>query len=186
MLVASRRSRWRFAAAAHLGAARRSRSEQRCDSDGDSDADPAAGPKRRAGLSRAASGTERRADHRRHAAAVRRHLAAGRDCDGALKNPNLAISASNFRIARYNIVQVKGAYDVALHLQPQSNFSVNPPQNFLAAGPGEIGGTLPGVPSHDRPRQHHPAPIRRLQYGLSGQTENGTSYQAGIQQSSHL
>ena len=53
-----------------------------------------------------------------------------------VKNPNLAISASNFRIARYNIVQVKGAYDVALHLQPQSNFSVTPPQNFLAAGPG--------------------------------------------------
>ena len=33
-------------------------------------------------------------------------------------NPNLAVSASNFRVARYNIVQVKGAYDVALHLEP--------------------------------------------------------------------
>ncbi|MGB6715027.1 MAG: hypothetical protein WBE30_15495, partial [Candidatus Cybelea sp.] len=54
-----------------------------------------------------------------------------------VKNPNLAVSASNFRVARYNIVKVKGAYDVALHLEPQSNFSVNPPQNFLAAGPGE-------------------------------------------------
>ncbi|MGA8100389.1 MAG: hypothetical protein WB810_17165, partial [Candidatus Cybelea sp.] len=56
-----------------------------------------------------------------------------------LKNPNLAVSASNFRVAQYSIVQIKGAYDIALHLQPQSNFSVNPPQSFLAAGPGELG-----------------------------------------------
>jgi outer membrane protein TolC len=98
-----------------------------------------------------------------------------------LKNPNLAVSASNFRIARYTIVQVKGAYDVALHLQPQSNFSVNPPQNFLAAGPGEVGYYPPVSPTTGPGNviQHQSA----FQYGVVGQTENGTTYQAGIEQS---
>jgi outer membrane protein TolC len=98
-----------------------------------------------------------------------------------LKNPNLAISASNFRIARYTVVQSKGAYDVQLHVQPQSNYFVNPPQNFLAAGPGELG-YYPPVPPTTGPGnivQHQSA----TGYGLSGQTENGTSYQASIQQS---
>ncbi len=97
-----------------------------------------------------------------------------------VKNPNLAISASNFRIARYNIVQAKGAYDVALHLQPQSNFSVNPPQSFLAEGPGELG-QYPGINPTTGPGnviQHQSA----FAYGVGGQTENGTSYQADIQQ----
>jgi outer membrane protein TolC len=98
-----------------------------------------------------------------------------------LKNPNLAISASNFRVARYNIVKTKGAYDVALHLQPQSNFSVNPPENFLAAGPGELG-HYNGAPPTTGPGniiQHQSA----FEYGANGVTENGTSYQADIQQS---
>lgn len=99
-----------------------------------------------------------------------------------LSNPSLAISASNLRIARYNIVQVKGAYDVALHLEPQSSFSVNPPQNFLAAGPGEVGTYTPGPFFTSGPGnviQHESG----FQYGASGQTENGTTYQAGIGQS---
>jgi outer membrane protein TolC len=99
-----------------------------------------------------------------------------------LSNTNLAISASNFRIARYNIAQIKGAYDVALHLQPQSNYSVNPPVNFLAAGPGEIGYYPNGVSPTTGPGniiQHQSA----TGYGLSGQTESGTTYQAGIEQS---
>lgn len=98
-----------------------------------------------------------------------------------LKNPNLAVSASNFRVARYSVVQTKGAYDVALLLQPQSNFSVNPPQNFLAAGPGELG-NYPGISPTEGPGniiQHQSA----FTYGVNGQTENGTTYQASIQQS---
>lgn len=98
-----------------------------------------------------------------------------------LKNPNLAVSASNFRVARYGVVQTKGAYDVALLLQPQSNFSVNPPQNFLAAGPGELG-NYPGISPTEGPGniiQHQSA----FTYGVNGQTENGTTYQASIQQS---
>jgi outer membrane protein TolC len=99
-----------------------------------------------------------------------------------LNNPKLAVSASNFRVARYNIVQVKGAYDVALHLEPQSNFSVNPPVNFLDAGPGEVGEYTPGPIFTSGPgniSQHQSTSA----YGVGGQTENGASYQAGITQS---
>ncbi|MGC2407129.1 MAG: hypothetical protein WA431_12045, partial [Candidatus Cybelea sp.] len=99
-----------------------------------------------------------------------------------VKNPNLAVSASNFRVARYNVVKTKGAYDVALHLEPQSNFSVTPPQNFLAAGPGELGHYGPYIPPTTGPGniiQHQSA----FEYGVNGQTENGTTYQADIQQS---
>ena len=99
-----------------------------------------------------------------------------------LNNPQLAVSASNFRVARYNIVQVKGAYDVALHLEPQSSFSVNPPENFLAAGPGQVGEYTPGPTFTSGPGniiQHQST----TGYGLSGQTEYGASYQAGITQS---
>jgi outer membrane protein TolC len=98
-----------------------------------------------------------------------------------IKNPNLAISASNFRVARYTIVQVKGAYDVQLHGQTQSNFSVGPPVNFLEAGPGELG-YYPGVTPTQGPGniiQHQSA----TQYGVSGQGEAGTTYQASIDQS---
>src|SRR5271165_7038005 len=35
-----------------------------------------------------------------------------------LKNPDLAISASNVRIARYRIVQAKANFDVQLHVEP--------------------------------------------------------------------
>jgi outer membrane protein TolC len=98
-----------------------------------------------------------------------------------VKNTNLAVSAANFRIAHYNIVQTKGAYDVAFHLEPSSNFSVNPPTNFLAAGPGELG-QYPGIEPTTGPGniiQHQ----SNFQYGASGQTESGTSYEAEITQS---
>jgi outer membrane protein TolC len=106
-----------------------------------------------------------------------------------LKNPNLAVSASNVRIARYTIVEVKGAYDVQLQLKPSSSFSVQPPQNAFVAGPGELGkyspapgGSSPGPVYTTGPGniiQHQSA----FQYGVGGQTENGLTYQAGIQQS---
>ncbi len=107
-----------------------------------------------------------------------------------LKNPNLAVSASNVRIARYTIVEIKGAYDVQLQLKPSSSFFVQPPDNAFEAGPGEIGrytpkpgsGSTPGAIYTTGPGniiQHESA----FQYGLGGQTENGLTYQAGIQQS---
>jgi HAE1 family hydrophobic/amphiphilic exporter-1 len=107
-----------------------------------------------------------------------------------LKNPNLAVSASNVRIARYTIVEIKGAYDVQLQLKPSSSFSVQPPENAFEAGPGEVGrytpkpgsGSTPGAIYTTGPGniiQHESA----FQYGLGGQTENGLTYQVGIQQS---
>jgi outer membrane protein TolC len=98
-----------------------------------------------------------------------------------LKNPNLAISASNIKVARYTVVQTKGAYDVQLHLEPSSSFSVNPPQNFLAAGPGDEGKYTPGPVFTSGPGnviQHQSS----FEYGASGQSVNGTTYQADIQQ----
>lgn len=105
-----------------------------------------------------------------------------------LKNPDLAVSASNVRIARYTIVEAKGAFDVQLQLKPSSSFTVNPPQNAFVAGPGEVGkyspapGSSPGPVFTTGPGniiQHESA----FQYGVGGQTENGMTYQAGIQQS---
>lgn len=100
-----------------------------------------------------------------------------------LKNPNLAVSASNIKVARYQIVQAKGAYDVQLHLEPSSSYSVQPPENLFLSGPGEegtygSGSTAVMEPGPGNIIQHQST----LQYGLGGQTENGTTYQAGIQQ----
>ncbi|HEY6485330.1 MAG TPA: TolC family protein [Candidatus Cybelea sp.] len=98
-----------------------------------------------------------------------------------LKNPNLAVSASNAKVARYQITQAKGQYDVQLHLEPSSSYSVTPPENLFEAGPGEVGKYTPGPVFTTGPGdviQHQST----FQYGLGGQTENGTQYQAGIQQ----
>jgi len=97
-----------------------------------------------------------------------------------LKNPSLAVSASNARVARYTIVQAKGAFDVQLHLEPSSSYSVNPPESFLAAGPGNLG-QYPGAQATTGPGnviQHQSS----FEYGASGQSINGTTYQAYIQQ----
>lgn len=105
-----------------------------------------------------------------------------------LKNPNLAVSASNVRIARYNVVAIKGNYDLQLQLKPSSDFSVQPPQNAFEAGPGELGKYTPAPGTTSGPIyttgpgniiQHQST----FQYGVGGQTENGMNYQAGIQQS---
>lgn len=98
-----------------------------------------------------------------------------------LKNPSLAVSASNIKVARYTIMQAKGQYDLQLHLEPSSSYSVSPPQNLFEAGPGDVGAYTPGPVYTQGPGnviQHQST----FQYGLGGQTENGTTYQAGIQQ----
>lgn len=97
-----------------------------------------------------------------------------------VKNPNLAVSASNIKVARYQIVEAKGAYDVQLHLQPSSSYSVNPPQNFLEAGPGQVGNYPSAEPTSGPGNiiQHQSA----FQYGVGGQMINGGTYVAGIQQ----
>ncbi|HZY98158.1 MAG TPA: TolC family protein [Candidatus Baltobacteraceae bacterium] len=95
-----------------------------------------------------------------------------------IKNPNLAVSASNVKIARYQVVQAKGPFDVRFLVEPSTSFSVQPPESLFAGGaPVE---TQPGVsPGPGYIIQHQSS----LQYGLGGQTISGTTYQAGIQQS---
>ena len=69
-----------------------------------------------------------------------------------LRNPNLAVSASNVRVAHYNVVQSKGAFDVTLHLQPSSSYSVQSAGQLPRGGPGRTGPvrTLRGADVHAR------------------------------------
>ncbi len=101
-----------------------------------------------------------------------------------LKNPNLAVSSANTKIASYHIVEAKGAFDVRLQVEPSSSFSVQPPLNIFFSGPGE-GGVYPqpgaspiftSGPGNVIQHQYN------VQYGVGGQTENGTQYTAGILQ----
>jgi outer membrane protein TolC len=98
-----------------------------------------------------------------------------------LKNPNLALSASNVRVSRYRIVEAKGPFDLRFRVEPSSSFSVTPPQSLFAAGPGS---TVP-VPSASP--VHNPGNIIQHQssfsYGVQGETLNGTTFSAGIDQS---
>ena len=107
-----------------------------------------------------------------------------------VKNPELAISASNVRIARYRIVQAKANFDVQLHVEPSSNFSVTPPENLFFAGPG-IGGSgytcySPFGGGFYSCATTGPGNISQHQYsfqsGVSGQTVNGLQWGAGITQ----
>ena len=84
-----------------------------------------------------------------------------------LRNPDLAVSASDVKIARYQIVQAKGPYDVRFLVEPSSSYSVQPPENPLFAGP-----------SYGNIVQHQST----FQYGLQGQTISGTQFNVGLQQ----
>lgn len=107
-----------------------------------------------------------------------------------LSNHDLAISASDVRIARYRIVQAKANFDVHLQVEPSSNFYVQPPENIFFAGPGVggygytcfnqfTGGTFPCSTTG-------PGYIIQHQYtfesGVSGQGKNGTQWAASITQ----
>jgi outer membrane protein TolC len=99
-----------------------------------------------------------------------------------LKNPNLAVSASNAKVARYQVVEAKGPFDLHFQVEPSSSFSVQPPENIFFAGPGTTtavpGGLLPYINNPGNIIQHESG----FQYGLGGQTISGTTYSAGIQQ----
>ncbi len=107
-----------------------------------------------------------------------------------LRNPNLAVSASNLRIARYRVVQAKGTYDVQLQLEPSSSFSVTPGENIFFSGPGEVGThecinpfpfATPYPCQEEGPGnviQHQSS----FQYGITGTTRSGMAYSAGITQ----
>jgi outer membrane protein TolC len=98
-----------------------------------------------------------------------------------LKNPNLAVSASNIKVARYQVVEAKGPFDLRFRVEPASSFSVQPPENAFFAGPGSPAGVnLNGMPltAPGNIIQHQSS----FQYGLAGQTISGTTFSAGIQQ----
>jgi len=104
------------------------------------------------------------------------------------RNPQLAVSASNVRIARFNIVEAKAPFDVQLHLQPSSSYSVQPPGNIFFAGPG-LGGIYLckpiGLFATPAPCDVvGPGNIVQHQYqfqgGFTGQTVNGAIWSAGI------
>jgi HAE1 family hydrophobic/amphiphilic exporter-1 len=52
------------------------------------------------------------------------------------KNTDLALQQSNDRIAGYQIVEARGAYDIAFQLQPQYTHSVTAPVSAFESGPG--------------------------------------------------
>jgi len=107
-----------------------------------------------------------------------------------LKNNNLAVSASNVRIARYRVVQAKANFDVHLQVEPSSSFYVQPPENIFFAGPGvQSGGYLCNPAGLGTPfpcSTTGPGNIIQHQYsfqsGVSGQGINGTQYSASISQ----
>ncbi|MGA8533697.1 MAG: TolC family protein [Candidatus Tumulicola sp.] len=113
-----------------------------------------------------------------------------------LKNPNLAVSSANARIAGYQVVEAKGAFNMRLQVQPSSSMSVQPPTNPFFAGPGDVSEYFChpvtaincGVNPTAQPEfTAGPGNIIQHQYsfnyGLGGQTVNGAQYTAGIQQS---
>lgn len=107
-----------------------------------------------------------------------------------LKNSNLAVSASNVRIARYRVAQAKANFDVHLQVEPSSSFYVQPPENIFFAGPGvQSGGYLCQPPYLGTPHPCSttgPGNIIQHQYsfqsGMTGQGINGTQYSASISQ----
>jgi outer membrane protein TolC len=54
---------------------------------------------------------------------------------GLQRNTDLAVAESNNRIANYQIVAAKGAYDVQFMLEPQYSHSVSPATSLFAGGP---------------------------------------------------
>ncbi len=103
-----------------------------------------------------------------------------------LSNPNLAITAGNIRIARFNVVGAKGPFDLQLHLEPSSSFQVTPPLNVFFAGPGEIGKyqCLNFLGQPFTCYQEGPGNIIQHQSSFNGtfqgQSVNGTLYSIGI------
>lgn len=108
-----------------------------------------------------------------------------------VQNTNLAVSASNARISRYRIVEAKANFDVQLHVEPSSNFNVQPPQNIFFAGPGVQTNGYKCIPFAGSGTPFPcattgPGNIIQHQYsfasGVTGQTIGGMQYGASITQ----
>jgi outer membrane protein len=86
-----------------------------------------------------------------------------------LKNPNLAVAASNTRIAAYQITEARGNYDVRFFVTPSVKHDTTAPENaFFSGGPD----FQPIVQNY-----------QTIQSGLEGQTLAGTQYNVNISQS---
>jgi HAE1 family hydrophobic/amphiphilic exporter-1 len=77
------------------------------------------------------------------------------------RNTNLAIDESNLRIANYQIVAAKGAYDVNFELQPEYQHEVDPAESPFSTGPD--GGPVTQISTGAKA-------------GFTGQTPFGTQY----------
>jgi HAE1 family hydrophobic/amphiphilic exporter-1 len=96
-----------------------------------------------------------------------------------LKNPSLAVSASDTKIAHFQVVQAKGPFDVHFIVEPSTSFTVTPPLSLFSGGPPmNVNPNASMSPGPGYVTQHEYG----FQYGLGGQTINGTQYSAGIQQ----
>jgi len=82
-----------------------------------------------------------------------------------LKNPDLAVSAANARIAGYQIAAAKGAYDVNFMLEPSVTHVSEAPQNAFFAGPNF------GPIVQNR---------QQIQGGVSGITPGGQQYSVSL------
>lgn len=86
-----------------------------------------------------------------------------------LKNPELAVAASNTRIAGYQIAEAKGAYDVRFFVTPSIKHDTNAAQNaFFSGGPG----FQPIVQNY-----------QSVQAGFEGQAIDGTQFNVNVSQS---
>jgi len=85
-----------------------------------------------------------------------------------IKNPSLAVAASNARIAGYQIVAAKGAFDTQFMLEPSFTHVTQAPQNAVFAGPN-FGPIVQNT--------------AKLQAGVSGQLPSGTQYSASLSSS---
>ena len=84
-----------------------------------------------------------------------------------MKNPDLAVSAANTKIATYQIRAAKGAYDVQFVVEPSVDHSKSAPQNAFFSGPA-FGPIVQNRQS--------------LQAGVQGQTASGGQYQVSLVQ----
>ena len=85
-----------------------------------------------------------------------------------LKNPDLAVAASNTRVASYQVQQAKGVNDVRLFVEPSVKHDTNPAINPFFSGGTDF---EPYVQNY-----------QTQQAGVEGQLETGTQYNLNVSQ----
>lgn len=85
-----------------------------------------------------------------------------------LKNPDIAVAASESRIATYQIAAARGGYDVRFQIEPSVKHDKAAPQNAFFSAPG----FQPIVQN-----------AQSLQAGVAGQLVTGGQYSVGVSQS---